>query len=103
MVEAGLTAVNLSLDTLDPYQFTLMTRRNGHEAVMKSINRILELNKHGAGIKLKINCVVMRGLKEREILPFVELGKDQNIETRFIEYMPFDGNTAVSIPVCGNR
>ena len=92
MVEAGLTAVNLSLDTLDPYQFTLMTRRNGHEAVMKSINRILELNKHGAGIKLKINCVVMRGLNEREILPFVELGKDQDIETRFIEYMPFDGN-----------
>ena len=92
MVEAGLTAVNLSLDTLDPYQFTLMTRRNGHEAVMKSIIRILELNKHGAGIKLKINCVVMRGLNEREILPFVELGKDQDIETRFIEYMPFDGN-----------
>lgn len=92
MVKAGLTAVNLSLDTLDPYQFTLMTRRNGHEAVMKSINRILEMNKKGAGIKLKINCVVMRGLNEREILPFVELGQDQNLEVRFIEYMPFDGN-----------
>lgn len=92
MVEAGLTAVNLSLDTLDPFQFTLMTRRNGHEAVMKSINRILEMNKHGAGIKLKINCVVMRGLNEREILPFVELGRDQDLEVRFIEYMPFDGN-----------
>ena len=92
MVESGLTAVNLSLDTLDPYQFTLMTRRNGHEAVMKSINRILGMNKMGAGIKLKINCVVMRGMNEREILPFVEMGKDQNLEVRFIEYMPFDGN-----------
>ena len=92
MVESGLTAVNLSLDTLDPFQFTLMTRRNGHEAVMRSINRILEMNKLGAGIKLKINCVVMRGMNEREILPFVELGRKNDLEVRFIEYMPFDGN-----------
>ncbi|KAJ5038452.1 uncharacterized protein L3040_007311 [Drepanopeziza brunnea f. sp. 'multigermtubi'] len=92
MVEAGLTGVNLSLDTLDPWQFQIMTRRKGFEAVMKSISRILELNKVGAGIKLKVNCVVMRGLNEREIIPFVELGREQDIEVRFIEYMPFDGN-----------
>ncbi|KAL2853375.1 hypothetical protein BJY01DRAFT_74595 [Aspergillus pseudoustus] len=92
MVEAGLTGVNLSLDTLDPFQFQIMTRRKGFEAVMKSIDRILELNKMGAGIKLKINCVVMRGLNEREIIPFVEMGRDNPIEVRFIEYMPFDGN-----------
>lgn len=92
MVEAGLTGVNLSLDTLDPFQFQIMTRRKGFDAVMKSIDRILEMNKLGAGIKLKINCVVMRGMNEREILPFVELGREQDIEVRFIEYMPFDGN-----------
>ncbi|KAL4809292.1 hypothetical protein BDV18DRAFT_78188 [Aspergillus unguis] len=92
MVEAGLTGVNLSLDTLDPFQFQIMTRRKGFDAVMKSIDRILELNKMGAGIKLKINCVVMRGLNEREIIPFVEMGRDRPIEVRFIEYMPFDGN-----------
>jgi cyclic pyranopterin phosphate synthase len=92
MVEAGLTGVNLSLDTLDPWQFQIMTRRKGFDAVMKSIDRILELNKHGAGIKLKINCVVMRGLNEREIIPFVEVTRDKDIEIRFIEYMPFDGN-----------
>jgi len=92
MVESGLTAVNLSLDTLDPFQFTLMTRRKGYEAVMKSINRILEMNALGAGIKLKINCVVMKGVNEREIIPFVEMGKEKDLEVRFIEYMPFDGN-----------
>ncbi|KAL2822368.1 hypothetical protein BDW59DRAFT_103370 [Aspergillus cavernicola] len=92
MVEAGLTGVNLSLDTLDPFQFQIMTRRKGFEAVMRSIDRIQELNKMGAGIKLKINCVVMRGLNEREIIPFVEMGRDSAIEVRFIEYMPFDGN-----------
>lgn len=92
MVEAGLTGINLSLDTLDPFQFQIMTRRKGFEAVQKSIDRILELNKLGAGIKLKINCVVMRGLNDREIIPFVEMTREKNIEVRFIEYMPFDGN-----------
>jgi cyclic pyranopterin phosphate synthase len=92
MAEAGLTGVNLSLDTLDPFQFQIMTRRKGFDAVMKSIDRILEMNKLGADIKLKINCVVMRGLNDREIIPFVELGRENPIEVRFIEYMPFDGN-----------
>jgi len=92
MVEAGLTGVNLSLDTLDPWQFQIMTRRKGFDAVMKSIDKILEMNKLGAGIKLKINCVVMRGLNEREIVPFVEMGREKDVEVRFIEYMPFDGN-----------
>ncbi|MCJ1310306.1 hypothetical protein MMC25_003968 [Agyrium rufum] len=92
MAEAGLTGVNLSLDTLDPFQFQIMTRRKGFDAVMKSVERILEMNRLGAGIKLKVNCVVMRGMNEREIIPFVELGREKDIEVRFIEYMPFDGN-----------
>ncbi|KAI0191274.1 hypothetical protein EV127DRAFT_72492 [Xylaria flabelliformis] len=92
MVEAGLTGVNLSLDTLDPWQFQIMTRRKGFDAVMKSIERVLELNKLGAGIKLKINSVVMRGINDREIIPFVEMTREKDIEVRFIEYMPFDGN-----------
>ncbi|KAM0251122.1 hypothetical protein ACHAQJ_008328 [Trichoderma viride] len=92
MIESGLTGVNLSLDTLDPWQFQIMTRRKGFDAVQKSIDRILELNSLGAGIKLKINCVVMRGLNDREIIPFVELTREKDLEVRFIEYMPFDGN-----------
>ena len=92
MVEAGLTGVNLSLDTLDPFQFQIMTRRKGLDVVLKSIDRILEMNKLGANVKLKVNCVVMRGMNEREILPFVELGREEDIEVRFIEYMPFGGN-----------
>lgn len=92
MIESGLTGVNLSLDTLDPWQFQIMTRRKGFEAVQKSIGRILELNRLGAGIKLKINCVVMRGVNDREVLPFVGLTEEKDVEVRFIEYMPFDGN-----------
>ncbi|KAL1899834.1 hypothetical protein Sste5346_002700 [Sporothrix stenoceras] len=92
MVEAGLTGVNLSLDTLDPRQFSLMTRRDGFSAVKRSMDRILELNKAGAGIRLKINCVVMRGLNDNELGDFVGLTRDHDLEVRFIEYMPFDGN-----------
>lgn len=92
MVEAGLTGLNISLDTLDPFQFQILTRRKGFDAVMKSIDRVLEMNRLGAGIKLKINCVVMRGINEREIVPFVEMGREKDVEVRFIEYMPFDGN-----------
>ncbi|PNP54175.1 hypothetical protein THARTR1_05382 [Trichoderma harzianum] len=92
MIESGLTGVNLSLDTLDPWQFQIMTRRKGFDAVQKSIDRVLEMNSLGAGVKLKINCVVMRGLNDREILPFVELTREKDLEVRFIEYMPFDGN-----------
>lgn len=92
MVEAGLTGVNISLDTLDPFEFQLLTRRQGFDAVMKSINRIQEMNKVGAGVKLKINAVVMRGLNDHQIMPFVEKTRDEDIEVRFIEYMPFGGN-----------
>ncbi|KAH7128417.1 hypothetical protein B0J11DRAFT_524880 [Dendryphion nanum] len=92
MVEAGLTGINLSLDTLDPFQFQIMTRRKGFDAVMKCIDRVLELKRLGANLKLKVNCVVMRGLNERDIIPFVELGREKDIEVRFIEYMPFGGN-----------
>ncbi|KAI7090864.1 molybdenum cofactor biosynthesis prote [Hortaea werneckii] len=92
MVEAGLTGVNISLDTLDPFQFQLLTRRQGFDAVMKSINRVQDMNRLGAGVKLKVNCVVMRGLNDHQIMPFVDMTRDQDLEIRFIEYMPFGGN-----------
>ncbi|KAH6697403.1 hypothetical protein F5X68DRAFT_266608 [Plectosphaerella plurivora] len=94
MIEAGLTGVNMSLDTLDPWKFQIMTRRDGFAAVRKSIDRILEINRQrpGAGVKLKINCVVMRGQNDHEIPAFVELTRHEDLEVRFIEYMPFDGN-----------
>ena len=41
---------------------------------------------------VKINCVVMRGLNDDEIVDFVALTEELDIDVRFIEYMPFDGN-----------
>lgn len=88
LFQNGLTSLNLSLDTLVEGKFTLITRRNGLSAVMKSLKKALELGLP----KIKINVVVMKGFNEDEILNFVELTRNHPLEVRFIEYMPFDGN-----------
>lgn len=46
----------------------------------------------GVGIKFKINCVVMCGVNDWEILLFVEMMWEKDVEVCFIEYMLFDGN-----------
>lgn len=84
----GLNAVNISLDTLEPKKFEFIARRPGWDKAMAAIHRCLD-----AGFSpVKINCVVMRGLNDDEIVNFVELTRDLDIDVRFIEYMPFDGN-----------
>ncbi|XP_033102704.1 molybdenum cofactor biosynthesis protein 1-like isoform X2 [Anneissia japonica] len=85
---AGLTHLNISLDTLNPAKFEFITRRKGWHHAMKAIDTAIELGY----TPLKINCVVMRGLNEDEIEDFVQLTESKAIDIRFIEYMPFDGN-----------
>ncbi|XP_072266099.1 molybdenum cofactor biosynthesis protein 1 isoform X2 [Pyxicephalus adspersus] len=86
--EAGLDVINVSLDTLVPAKFEFIVRRKGFHKVMEGINRAVELGYN----PVKLNCVVMRGLNEDELLDFVALTEKQPLEVRFIEYMPFDGN-----------
>jgi len=85
---AGLTHLNISLDTLDPFKFQLVTRRPGHERVLTAIQQALDLGFE----QVKVNCVVMRGLNEHELTDFVGWTEHKDLEIRFIEYMPFDGN-----------
>ena len=42
--------------------------------------------------RVKLNCVLINGFNEDEILDFVELTRESPLDVRFIEYMPFDGN-----------
>ncbi|KAK1424926.1 hypothetical protein QVD17_20267 [Tagetes erecta] len=86
--DCGLNLLNISLDTLVPAKFEFMTRRKGHERVMESIYKAVDLGYN----PVKVNCVVMRGFNDDEICDFVELTKDKPINVRFIEFMPFDGN-----------
>ncbi|KAF5313124.1 hypothetical protein D9619_002583 [Psilocybe cf. subviscida] len=88
LVENGLTHLNLSLDTLDPFKFELITRRRGHEAVLKALDVALASNL----TSVKLNVVVIKGLNDAEVLDFVEMTKDKDLSVRFIEFMPFTGN-----------
>lgn len=86
--EAGLDVLNISLDTLVPAKFEFIVRRRGFHKVLEGIQRAVELGYN----PVKVNCVVMRGLNEDELLDFVAMTEKQPLEVRFIEYMPFDGN-----------
>lgn len=85
---AGLNAVNISLDTLISPKFELITRRKGLDHVLKSIEAALHLGFH----PVKVNCVVMKGINDDELVSFVDYTKDKDVDVRFIEYCPFTGN-----------
>lgn len=81
--EAGLSRVNISLDTLDPEQFTKITRLGSIQTTLDGIDAALE-----AGFNpVKINSVVVRQLNQ-DYLGFAKLSIDQPLHVRFIEYMP---------------
>ncbi|WP_264565317.1 GTP 3',8-cyclase MoaA [Flavobacterium sp. N3904] len=85
--EAGVTTLNMSIDSLKKDKFNQITRRNYFEKVIENLD-LLEDN----GFQAKLNVVVIKGFNDNEIIDFIEMTKDRNIQIRFIEFMPFDGN-----------
>lgn len=88
LVDAGLTHLNLSLDTLVPERFTALTRRAGHARVLGALHAALASRL----ASVKVNVVVMRGVNDDEVGDFVDLTRELPVNVRFIEWMPFDGN-----------
>ncbi|XP_016300171.1 molybdenum cofactor biosynthesis protein 1-like isoform X1 [Sinocyclocheilus anshuiensis] len=86
--KAGVDLLNISLDTLVPAKFEFIARRKGFHKVMEGIEKAIEMGYN----PVKVNCVVMRGLNEDELIDFVSLTERKPFDVRFIEYMPFDGN-----------
>lgn len=84
--EIGIKGINLSLDTLNEEKFKLITNRNSLPDVLKTLYGIIKLQ-----IPVKINTVVSRDFNIDEIKNIAALSKDENIEIRFIEQMPFNG------------
>lgn len=85
---AGLRILNISLDTLQADRFQTITRRPGLQKVIENIDLALQ-----AGFDaVKMNCVVMRGVNDDELVDFAHFAAHRDIEVRFIEYMPFGGN-----------
>ena len=88
LVAAGLSRVNLSLDTLRPDRFEAIARRPGLDRVLRGIDAAV-----AAGLApVKLNCVVMRGSNDDELADFAALTRDRPIFVRFIEVMPVAEN-----------
>lgn len=82
--DAGLTRINVSLDTLRHERFQSIARRGSLRSVLDGIQAALD-----AGLApLKINCVAMRGINSDEAADFAEWTLRENVHIRFIELMP---------------
>jgi len=85
--QAGVTSLNVSLDTLQADKFQLITRRDQFQRVYDNIHLLLKND-----IRAKVNVVAMKDFNDHEINDFVRWTKDTPVHVRFIEFMPFQGN-----------
>jgi cyclic pyranopterin phosphate synthase len=85
--DAGLDRVTVSMDAVDPHRFARITRvPGGFDHVLAGIRAARD-----AGLwPLKVNCVLMRGFNEDQIIPFGMFARDQGVVVRFIEFMPLE-------------
>lgn len=88
LADAGLSRINVSLDTLRPDRFRQITRRDGLERVIAGIEAAV-----AAGLQpVKINAVMMRGVNDDELVDFARFGRERGVQVRFIEFMPLDAS-----------
>jgi cyclic pyranopterin phosphate synthase len=86
--EAGLSRVNISLDSLRPERFAALTRRDDLTGVLAGIDAAL-----AAGFDpVKLNVVCMDGVNDDEVIDFATFGRERGVEVRFIEFMPLDAD-----------
>ena len=84
--QAGLDDLNISLDSLDPKQFQQLTQKQ-LQPVLQGISAAQQ-----AGLTVKINSVLIKGINDNQIIPLVKWAQHQAVELRFIEFMPLDGD-----------
>ncbi len=85
--DAGLDRVTVSMDAVDPERFARITRvPNGYESVLAGVRASRQ-----AGLDpVKINCVLLRGFNEDQIIPFGMFAREERVVVRFIEFMPLE-------------
>jgi GTP 3',8-cyclase len=85
--DAGLNRVTVSMDAVDPERFTRITRvPGGFDHVFAGIRAARDA---GLG-PVKVNCVLMRGFNEDQVVPFGKFARDVGVIVRFIEFMPLE-------------
>lgn len=85
--KAGIKALNVSIDSLQKEKYKTITRRDAFHQLWNNIE-LLQQN----DFQVKLNVVLIKGFNDNEILDFIALTKNQKLQIRFIEFMPFDGN-----------
>lgn len=89
LAAAGLQRVNISLDTLDPKKFEMLTRRDSFQEVWGGIIAAEEVGL----TPIKLNIVVVLGHNDDEVIDLARLTLEHDWQVRFIEMMPFGGAT----------
>jgi cyclic pyranopterin phosphate synthase len=80
--EAGLEALNVSLDAVDEEVFFRMSRRRSVDRIIRGIDAAV-----AAGLKVKINSVVMKGMNDSQLLPLLAFAFARGLTIRFLEVM----------------
>ena len=83
LAAAGVTRINVSLDTLDPDKFARITRRPEFDGVMRGIDAAQQ-----AGLSVKINTVALKGVNDIEAVDLVRWAHGRAMDITFIEMMP---------------
>jgi cyclic pyranopterin phosphate synthase len=85
--QAGLDRVTVSMDAVDRERFARITRvANGFDSVLAGVRAA----KHAGLAPVKVNCVLMRGFNEDQIIPFGRFAREEGVVVRFIEFMPLE-------------
>lgn len=84
LAKAGIHGINVSLDTMDPKMYARITRGGKLGQVLEGIEEVLRF----PSVKLKINCVPVRGMNENQWCRLAEFAKTEDADVRFIEMMP---------------
>jgi len=79
---AGLEALNVSLDAIDEGVFVRMSRRRSAARVVAGIDAALQ-----AGLEVKINAVIMKGMNDSQVLPLLDFASSRKVRIRFLEVM----------------
>lgn len=85
--DAGLRRITVSMDAVDPVKFARITRvSNGYDNVLAGIRAAKK-----AGLApVKVNCVLLRGFNDDQIVPFGKFAREEGVVLRFIEFMPLE-------------
>lgn len=84
LIDAGIDAITVSLDTMKRDIYQKITRRDELERVLRGIEKAIRENK----VRLKINCVCVTGIETQDILSLLNYAEHADVDIRFIEMMP---------------